>query len=388
MKFRTLGGDRRRDLVFVMLTGLVSAILIALPSSFPTPYSLEHSMRVRGRIMETDNSLVKQVGIIKEGFQSLTVRVETGRFKGRVFESSNNLIGKLELDKMFVPGDRAFVVLDLTEDGSDVAYANVIDHYRIDWIYLLFGLFAVGVLFFAGWTGLKALLSFVFTGAVLLKALIPLMLKGWDPIWMTLALVTLMTANIQFLVGGFSRKGLAAFAGAMGGVFITSGLSVLFTQLLHIHGAVRPFTETLLYSGFAHLDLSKLFMAGIFLASSGAVMDLSMDIAAAQHEIWEKNPSISRLELIKSGFSVGRHVIGTMTTTLLLAYSGGYMGMLMTFIGQGVPFQNVLNLIYVAAELAHTLVGSFGLVLVAPLTAIAGGTILAHPTVGKAREGA
>lgn len=373
------GADRRRDFAFVLLTAVLSAILALIPSPFAGRYVQAGSERARARILETDNALVKQVGIVKEGSQALRIRIESGRFRGREFESSNNLIGKMELDKMFVPGDKAFVVLDLTKDRKDVAYANVIDHYRIDWTILLVALFAVGVVAFAGWIGVKALLSFVFAGVVLLKVLIPLMLKDWDPIWTTLGIVAILTANIQFLVGGFSRKGAVAFLGAISGVAATCGLSVLFTRLLHIHGAVRPFTETLLYSGYAHLDLSKLFMAGVFLASSGAVMDLAMDIAAAQAEIREKNPDIGRLELVRSGVSVGRHVIGTMTTTLLLAYSGGYMGTLMTFIGQGVPTQNVLNLIYVSAELVHTMVGSFGLVLVAPLTAIVGGIVMGAP---------
>jgi uncharacterized membrane protein len=107
-------------------------------------------------------------------------------------------------------------------------------------------------------------------------------------------------------------------------------------------------------------------------------MDLAMDISAAMTEVLEKHPAISRGELIKSGFTVARHVIGTMTTTLLLAYSGGYTGMLMTFIAQGVPIENAINMVYISSEITHTLVGSFGLVLVAPLTAAAGGFVLKH----------
>lgn len=106
-------------------------------------------------------------------------------------------------------------------------------------------------------------------------------------------------------------------------------------------------------------------------------MDLGMDIAAAMSEIAEKNPRISRGALVRSGLNVGRHVVGTMTTTLLLAYTGGYTGLMLTFIAQGIPFENVLNMVYVSAELVHTMVGSFGLILVAPATAAAGGFLLA-----------
>ncbi|WP_313562701.1 YibE/F family protein, partial [Ruminiclostridium cellobioparum] len=99
------------------------------------------------------------------------------------------------------------------------------------------------------------------------------------------------------------------------------------------------------------------------------------DIAAAVYELVEKNPRMTAREAIKSGFNIGRVVMGTMTTTLLLAYSGGYIGLLMVFMAQGTPIINILNLKYVSAEIFHTLVGSFGLVAVAPLTAIISGVM-------------
>ena len=88
------------------------------------------------------------------------------------------------------------------------------------------------------------------------------------------------------------------------------------------------------------------------------------------------NPNISRSNLIKSGFRVAQHVTGTMTTTLLLAYSAEYTAMFMTFIAQGIPLENVINMVYVSSEVVHTLVGSFGLILVAPLTVFAGGFLM------------
>ena len=105
-------------------------------------------------------------------------------------------------------------------------------------------------------------------------------------------------------------------------------------------------------------------------------MDISMDIAASQCEVVNHNPNIGHKELRKSGFEVGKAVIGTMTTTLLLAYSGGFSALLMVFIAQGTPMTNILNLTYVSGEMLHTLVGSFGLILVAPFTAIIGSWIL------------
>ena len=137
------------------------------------------------------------------------------------------------------------------------------------------------------------------------------------------------------------------------------------------------YSESLLYSGYSDLNLTKIFMASIFIGSSGAVMDVAVDITSAVAEIVKKKPDISRAEAIKSGLTIGRAAMGTITTTLLLAYSGSCIALLMVFMAQGTPVGNMLNYKYVAAEIVHTVVGSFGLVCAAPLTAVTGGLLLA-----------
>lgn len=159
----------------------------------------------------------------------------------------------------------------------------------------------------------------------------------------------------------------------MAGSLLTCILAVIFGTSFKVHGAVLHFSESLLYSGYANLKLTDIFIASIFLASAGALMDLSMDISAAVYEIVEKKSDISRKEAIKSGFSIGRSVLGTMTKTLLLAYSGGYVALLMVFMAQGTPLINIMNLKYVSGEILNTIVDSFGLVTVALFTAILAG---------------
>lgn len=159
---------------------------------------------------------------------------------------------------------------------------------------------------------------------------------------------------------------------------MTCILGIFFTDLFRIHGAVMVYSESLLYAGYQDLNLTQIFMASIFLGSSGAVMDLSVDITSAVHEVVEKRPDITRWEAICSGINVGRAAMGTMTTTLLLAYSGGYISLLMVFMAQGTPLTHIFNYKYVAAELIHTVIGSFGLVTVAPFTAFCAGMLLAE----------
>ena len=161
---------------------------------------------------------------------------------------------------------------------------------------------------------------------------------------------------------------------------VTALIAYYFVGEFKIHGAVLHYSESLLYSGYASINLTQIFIASIFIASSGAVMDVAVDITAAVNEVVDKKPDISRREAIRSGMTVGRAVIGTMTTTLLLAYSGSYIGLLMVFVAQGTPVINILNLNYVSAEILHTIVGSFGLITVVPFTALTSGLLLTrHP---------
>ncbi len=363
----------KKDFLFVSMMLGLCLILFLIPTGFEDRLP-DNALQAKGRIVRVDNTDVRRHGIIRTGTQDLTIEILNGRFKGRRVNAVNNLLGKLELDKIFAQGDLALITLNL--DGDEISWVNATNHYRVNIELFLLLFFALLLVVYAGFTGAKALLSFLFAGLMIWKLLIPAFLKNYDPILTALAVVAVLTGVIIFLVVGLTRRGLVAFLGSLLGLGLTCALALIVSPLFSLHGAVRPFSETLLYSGFAFLDLKKIFLASIFLASSGAVMDLATDIAAAMDEVAAKHPAITRLEALGSGLRVGRTVVGTMTTTLLLAYSGSYLTMMMLFMGQGIPLVNIFSLNYVAAEILHTLVGSFGLVTVAPFTALAGSWLL------------
>lgn len=361
---------QRRD---AMLTGfflLLSIALYFIPNSYEQRVNA-NAERVRGEVLAVDNSDINQYGMVKQGEQEVSLKILDGRFAGREVEGANPLLGMMHRDTIFKPGDIAYVVLSLDEAG-EILYVNPQSHYRIGKQLILLGMFAGLLLLFGGFTGAKALLSFLFTALALWKILVPGLLHGYDPLMLSIAVVTGLTAAIIFLVAGPTRLGVVAFSGALLGVLTSCLLAMYFTSQLHVNGTVMPFAETMLYAGYGHLNLTRIFVAAVFLAASGAVMDLAMDVAASMNEVFEKRPDISLFEGIRSGITVGRAVVGTMTTTLLFAYSGGYITLLMAFMAQGVPLGNLFNLNYVAAEALKTLVGSFGLVMVAPFTAVVG----------------
>jgi uncharacterized membrane protein len=366
-----------RDWLLVLAFLLISAGLYCLPTGFETTKD-RNAVHCAARITTVDDVNVQNLGMIRAGEQAVTLDILDGPFKGETFSANNQLLGQLDRDKLFKVGDKAYVILTL-DSGGKVIFVNPQAHYRLGLELFLLALFAALLLLFGGLTGFKALLSFVFTGLLLWKVLVPLLLKGVDPVWLTLCVVAALSAVIIFLVAGINRTGLTAFLGAFLGVVASCAMGVYFTGHFHVHGAVMPFAETLLYAGYGHLNLTRVFMAGVFLSSCGAVMDLAMDVASAMGEVVDKKPGISRVEAVWSGIRVGRAVVGTMTTTLLLAYSGGFVTLLMAFMAQGIPLDTTFNFIYVAAEVLKTLVGSFGLVTVAPFTALVGGLLMTSP---------
>ena len=374
---------RQRDWQFALLVSLACLGLAVMPSGFDSGI-YKDSVRAKALVLRTDDTRVHQFGIVRQGNQDLRIRIENTRYAGQELDANNTVIGKLELDKIFRPGDHALVVLDTQPATGQIVFANVIDHYRLDAEAWLFGAFVVLLVALTGGTGVKAIISFIFTGLCLWKLMIPAMLKGANPILLSLGVVTLLVFVTCLLVGGLTRKGIAAFLGSLGGVVFTCVIALVFADSFHLNGAVRPFSESLLYSGHANLRLTDIFLAGIFLASSGALMDVAMDIAASLEELHRHNPTLGFSALSVAGLRIGRAVIGTMTTTLLLAYSGGYTTLLMVFTAQGIPVENLLNLSYVSTELFHTVVGSFGLILVAPCTAFCGALIFSRQTRNQA----
>ena len=365
---------QRRYYAPVALCLVLILLILFLPTGYEDAVQYQEADRCAARVLAVDDSAIIDTGLVRSGEQTCTLELLGGRFKGQTATGVNMLNGSLEQDKIFAPGDKAMVVVSYT--GDEILSVTMIDHYRINKEVLLAGIFAVFLVLFAGRTGVRAILSFVLTILMLWKVLVPLYLKGVDPILIGLAVTLILTLLIIALVYGFDRRCASAVSWAFLGVLVTCVLGILFTDLFQIHGAVMSYSESLLYSGYQDLNLTKIFMAAIFIGSSGAVMDLAVDITSAVNEVVEKRPDISRWEAVRSGINVGRAAMGTMTTTLLLAYSGGYVALLMVFMAQGTPIYNILNYKYVASELIHTIVGSFGLVTVAPLTALTSGFLL------------
>lgn len=368
-------------IVFILFCALISLMVLSQKKI--------HSGVVEEKALVThvDNSEIMTNGVSSIGFQSVDIELMTGQLKGMKLTAVNQLNGQVDYDQIYQVDDKIIVALQLKDDK--VLQARTVDLYRQEWLFWLSILFIFILLLYARLIGLKALLSFVVSLFVIWEVLIKGLLSGKEPLLLTAITVVLLSGSIIFLVTGFSRRGLAAFLGTLVGLLVTLLLTIFFGFKMGLFGLTQPYVQTLFISGFYNLDYREIFYSAIILGASGAAMDIAVDISASIHEIKVQNPNISRKVLIASGFNVGRQVIGTMATTLLLAYSGSYLTLLMMFVAKDASLVRVLNLKIVSGEIMRTVIGSIGLVLVAPSTAVFAGvfeTLLSDNTVYDIKE--
>lgn len=352
---------------------LVCAMFYVVISTYTSPTEMQ------GIVLETENGDVVKSSISPIGYQGLEVMVVQGDLKGEELKVNNRLYGQLDMDTLYAPGDRIVFAINVNGEGEVIA-ARSLDILRQGTVWILFSLFVICLILYAGRTGIKAFLSFGISVVIIWSLLIRGILDGWNPLILTLVVITLLTAVIIIAIAGFSKKAVGTMLGTIGGLVATTALTFLFGDLLQLFGYTAPYAITLAFSGYLHLNMQQIFYCAIVIGASGAAMDIAMDVAASMEEIKLKKPNVTQNELMKSGFRVGRQVIGTMTTTLLLAYTGSYLTLLLVLAAKNTNLIRIFNMKIIVAEIMRTLIGSIGLVLVAPLTAVCTSWILFRPS--------
>lgn len=302
------------------------------------------------------------------GQQQLEVELLSGPWKGLVLECSNYLSVYSNIDAR--EGTRIIVRLDV-DDETQPYIISVPNYDRTPMLAGLLLIFAALLVIIGGKKGVMALLGLVYTLLSLWLILIPMVLRGADPILTAILIVALTTTASLFLLTGWSKKTLCASLGCTGGVAVAG----LFAAAA---GAVSPFNgfnmteaEDMVLRAFDYdLHISGLFVSGILIASLGAVMDVAMSIASSCWELRELNPQLSRAALFRSGMNIGRDAMGTMANTLILAFAGSSLNTLLLLQVYDYPFIQIFNTDAIAEELIRGVAGSIGIILTVPLVAV------------------
>ncbi|MEW6727132.1 YibE/F family protein [Desulforudis sp. 1088] len=325
--------------------------------------------------VESVPSLEQQTdGFIKET-QNVTVEILDGPFKGRVLSVVNTGTGHLAYDMVFKRGDE--VLLQVQASGGEIVDAYIADYVRERHLVYLAVAFVVLLAALGGIKGAKSIVALGITGVAIATVLLPLLLKGHNPIAVTVLVAAAVTAVTFVIIGGWTKKSLAAVIGTTGGVVLAGVLALAVGHAAHLTGFSEEEAAMLMYiPQGVDFDIKGLLFAGIIIGALGAVMDVGMSIASAMDEIKKVNPAISLIRLVQAGMNVGRDIMGTMANTLILAYTGAAIPLMLVLMAYRTPLVKVINLDLIATEVVRALAGSIGLIIAIPITAVAAGLLL------------
>lgn len=304
---------------------------------------------------------------IQVGYQDVTLEITSGKFKGQNFKVRNS-ISRLYNIKV---KENTKVVAGIFLDGDNIQEVAIYTYKRSIVIYGLVILLFLLVLLVGKMKGLKSIVSLIFTLITIVYLMIPLMFRGVSPVIAATATAVIVVFVTLYLINGYSKKTLVAIIGTTAGVFVAGVVSFVAGNLAHLSGLTLENAESVLYiAENSGLKVQGLMFAAILIASLGAVMDMGMSIASAIFEVHCVNRKLTPRELFRSGINIGQDMIGTMCNTLILAFVGGSLTLILLLMSANMPSVQLMNLDVLGTELIQGLSGSIGIVLTVPITAL------------------
>lgn len=309
------------------------------------------------------------------GTQELEIRILTGTHKGEIMSLTNYMSALFNVD--VEKGDQIIVRIMTDEDGN--YYASLFNYNRgiVLGVFVLIFFILLAVL--GGKKGLGALLGLLFTLASIWFVLIPCLIRGIPAIAVTVGIVAVTAAGALVLLNGFSQKTLCSVLGCVIGVVVAGGIAALVGNITPMNGFNMPEAENLLlYGADKGMKISGLLVCGVLISALGAVMDVALGIASSIWELHEQNPSLPGRDLFRSGMHIGRDAMGTMANTLILAFAGSSLNMLILVQTYDIPFIQLINTDYICIEIIQSVAGALGILLTVPIVAFISARLMAR----------
>ncbi len=342
-----------------------------------------------GRVMHIDTS--------DEADQVLTFQIISGQFRNETVRVDNVWIGRAFGDRIIHKGDVLFLDIPIRDPNNpQIVSVSMREYFRTPFLLYLAGTLGILMILVAGMKGVRAILTLFVSGFSILYLLVPLTIRGYNPIAVALLIAAFLTLTTFLLITGFSYKVISGVLGALGGLTAVGILSVLSQNMMALTGLAKEFGYlelglNLWYpdSGAHHWNFAGILSAGIILGAVGAMMDVSMSISSSVHEVKQVNPNITVRQSIRAGLNVGRDIMGTMADTLIFAYLGAHMiTMLLPRIefpesGMLYPFLRLVNEETTTIAIIQAVIGTIGLVLTVPIAAVIAGFLTKYTKVKK-----
>jgi len=301
------------------------------------------------------------------GMQVLSVELLNGEHRGRIIEARNIFFIDAPVNPQV--GQRIIVHFDDRGDGNYTA--SVHSYARETSIYVIAALFLLLIIAVGGKAGLSSVYGLVFTFVTLLFLLIPAIVRGGSPAFLTILVAVLVTAVSMVSIMGFEKKTWVSIAGTFVGIAFYCLFYFAIARALRITGFNLPEMNQLMSLGFTEVsNLSQLLFSGILIASLGAVTDTSVSVASATAELAKGNVAFK--PLWKSSMAMARDCVGSSANTLILAFTGTFFVTLIMFRAIDFNYTMLINRIDIAVEVLRAVSASAGMILAAPATALLG----------------
>lgn len=341
--------------------------------------SLDEEM-VIGKVLSVSKPIVNKELFAATGMvtqhQQVKVRVLEGALSGKEFEIPHELTDNPAFNVSVTEGQEVVLAVVPGKDGE--LEVSIADYHRAPVLYWLLGIFLVAFLAFGGKKGIKSLIGLVVTVLLIGGILLPLSLQGFNPLLSSIGICFLAGTTSILLIGGISKKSLSAIIGTVGGVIIAGLASQIVIEMAPLNGLSSEEAQILRGSVLVQQMpfYAGLLAAGMLIGALGVIMDVAISIASSVTEVAKTDSKLTTKQLFESGMNVGRDIMGTMTNTLILAYAGSALPLLL--LATQMPSIKLLNLDLFATEVASALTGSLGLTFTIPLTAYAAAKLMSE----------
>lgn len=367
-----LPGKTAGSLVLFALAAIVFvAVLYTANYDRPTYHSsntsgIEYESARVVRVLEDRTTVDEEMDGIWRGSMILEVEILSGRYAGQTAVVENYFSSLYNV--RVTEGDKLSVRIDTVGEGR--YEVSVYNYYRVPGLFGCVGVFVLLMAAVGGKKGIKAVLGLAFTLVCVIWILLPLALKGYSVLLVTILIILACNFVSFMLIDGVQTKTVVASAGSLCGVLAGAAFAAFAGWLLSVGTYQTDEAETLiLITSTTRLSLRDLFLCGILIACMGAVMDVAMSIASSIAEIHRLNPERGSRDLFFSGMNIGRDALGTMANTLILAFAGNSFNMMLMIYSYGVSFQQLMNTDFIAVELIRGMAGSIGIICAVPASA-------------------
>ena len=362
-----------------IVLGLIALAAFAVLAVWGIPYFLMPT-QISGETTtfgsQTARARVSQ--ILEEGqielngrdqlYQLMRVVVLEGEFKGIPFQIDYGRRTLRTDNFRFSPGDELYVALSRAPDNVINAYYD--DYVRTRPLLILFIAFVLSILILGRWKGLRSLIALAISMLMIVRYVIPHILAGEDPVKVSLIGSMILLGVTLYLTYGWNLKTHASVLSMLLSLLLAGLLSLLFVSFARLTGYGDENSLFLMQQSSIQIDPRGLLLGGMIIGALGVLDDLVTSQSAAVVEIREANPALGFRTVFRKALRVGQDHVAATVNTLVLAYTGASLPLLLLFtLGQG-RFSYFLNSEFLAEEIVRTLAGSLALIAAVPISTL------------------